>query len=422
MMRITGLMQNTSTVRTLQRQESEMDKVQNQLSTGQKIQTPGDDPAAATNQMFFRTRVNELDQFNKNIYDGTARLNLMDGELGRVNEIVQRVRVLAVQASNGIYQGDRGFELKQAIAAEIDQHLRALIDIGNGKDATGLPLFGGFTVERMPFEPITASVTGLKGINLENQIVGVEYRGDIGRRLLEVERSQYVDINMPGNQALWGTNFTVTGSIDNAGYVAPSDQAFRIDGVEVRVQAGDTIDDIIDKINHVGIDVKASKIGQDYISLHSTAPHQIWLEDMEGGTVLKDIGLVNPDKSRPPNNYADTARVSGLSLFDVLIKFRNDLMAGDQLEISGRDLGNLDEALDNTLRHRAQIGARQNRLEEHTKRVAWDKTYMQELLANSEGIDVPETIMNLKWLESVHNYALNVGARIIKPTLMDFLK
>ncbi|HOE21310.1 MAG TPA: flagellar biosynthesis protein FlgL, partial [Spirochaetota bacterium] len=42
--------------------------------------------------------------------------------------------------------------------------------------------------------------------------------------------------------------------------------------------------------------------------------------------------------------------------------------------------------------------------------------------SKSEGIDFPETIMNFRWLESVHNNALAVGARSIKPTLMDFLR
>ena len=41
----------------------EMDKVQNQLATGQRISRPGDDPSAATNQMYYRSRVNELEQF-----------------------------------------------------------------------------------------------------------------------------------------------------------------------------------------------------------------------------------------------------------------------------------------------------------------------------------------------------------------------
>jgi len=114
--------------------------------------------------------------------------------------------------------------------------------------------------------------------------------------------------------------------------------------------------------------------------------------------------------------------MSGMSLFDTIIKFRNDLFAADQREVGGRDLGLLDDSINNLLRHRSEVGARQNRLEEHMKRVSWDKTYMTDVLAKSEGIDVPETIMNLKWLETVHQYSLNVGSRIIRPTLMDFLR
>ncbi|MCB1167591.1 MAG: flagellar biosynthesis protein FlgL, partial [Leptospiraceae bacterium] len=75
MMRTTGIMQNNSLVRNLARHQYEMDKVQNQLATGQKITRPGEDPAAATNQMYYRTRVNELDQFEQNIEASLGRLN-----------------------------------------------------------------------------------------------------------------------------------------------------------------------------------------------------------------------------------------------------------------------------------------------------------------------------------------------------------
>jgi len=44
------------------------------------------------------------------------------------------------------------------------------------------------------------------------------------------------------------------------------------------------------------------------------------------------------------------------------------------------------------------------------------------MLSKTEGIDYAETIMNFKWLESVHQYALAVGAKSIKSTLMDFLR
>ena len=415
-------MKNERLTHNVQRHQRLFDKVQNQLATGRRIDRPGDDPAAAANQMYFRTRVEELDQFERNLTHSRNRLQLVDGELGRVTDILQRVRVLAVQGSNGIYQGDDHFELRNAIAKEIDQHLREVIQIANGRDATGRPLFGGHVTERVPFEAVESNVRGLGGIELENQIVTVRYNGDIGKQLREVERDQYIDVNVPGNKAFWGTNMTVTGGVDTSGYRAATDQAFKIDGVEIRVAAGDTVDDIIDKINNSNLEVKASKIGQDFLSLHGTSPHQIYLEDMNGGTALQDLGLVNTDKTQPPDNYADTARVSGLSMFDVLIKFRDDLINGDQLEIGGRDIANLDAALNNLLRHRAEAGARFNRVEEHEKRVAWDSTYMQELLVKSEGIDFSEASVELKYLETIHQYALNVGARVIRPQLMDFLR
>ncbi|MFN3604267.1 MAG: flagellar hook-associated protein 3 [Leptonema sp. (in: bacteria)] len=422
MNRITGIMQNQNLIQYIQNQKINMDQFQNQLATGQRILRPADSPSNAANQMFLRTRLNEINQFEKNAMESLDRWNLIDGQLSKVTDILQRVRVLAIQASNGIYQGDNAFELKEAIASEIDQHLRALIDIGNSFDAIGRPLFGGFTVERKPFEPIVADIETPEGIKLENQIVGVEYRGDIGKRLIEIEKDQYIDVNLPGNKVFWGTNFTITGSVDTSGYLATSNQKFKIDGVEIQVQVGDTIDDIIDKINKAGIEVRASKVGQDNLSLHTLTPHQIWLEDIEGGTVLQDLGLINPEQSSPPNNYNPNAKIDGFSLFDVILKFRNDLLKGDQLEISGMDIGNLDLALENILRYRSEAGARQNRLEEQIKKISWDKLFTTEILSKNEGIDYSETIMNLKWMENVFNYSLNVGARIIRPTLLDFLR
>jgi len=422
MIRITNMMQNNSLVRNLNRHQVNMDETQNQLGTGLRIRKPSDDPSGAANQMYFRSRINELKQYQENSQDGYQRLQQVDGVLDKMGEIFQRVRVLTVQASNGIYQGDKGFELEVAIGKEIDQHLRAIVDLANARDATGQPLFGGHVTERPPFEPIESKVKGLQGLELKNQYVGVEYRGDIGEQIREIEKAEYIPVTIPGNKVFWGTNVSVTSKVDNSGYSASSDQVFKIDGVEIHVSVGDTIDDIIDKINNSPLEVKASKLAQDNISLSSTAPHQIWLEDFGGGSVLKDIGLIEPTNSEPPNNYSRSATVTGLSVFDVLIQLRNDLVQKDQERIGGRDLGDLDLALENILRHRATVGARMNRLEEHEQRLSFDEMYVTELLSKNEGIDFPETIMNMKWLETIHGYALNVGAKIIKPSLMDFLR
>lgn len=421
-MRITNQISNNTLVNTLARHQSQLDETQNQLGTGLKISRPSDDPSATTNNMYFRSRVNELDQFMKNATEGKARLQQVDGQLERVTEILQRVRVLTVQASNGIYQGDKGFELEVAIGKEINELLKATIDIANTRDVTGRYLFGGHTIDRPPFEAMEAKMKGLKGIEIQDQIVGVEYRGDIGDQVREIERGEYMGVNVAGNKAFWGTNMSITANRDSSEYAATSDQKFKIDGVEISISAGDRLDDIIDKINSSPLDVKASKLGSDNITLSSTSPHQIWLEDSDAGTVLRDLGLVEVNYSEPPTNYSKEATVAGNSIFDVMIQLRNDLTAKDQERISGRDLADIDMALENILRHRSIVGAKMNRLEEHEKRIDFDKSFMAELLAKNEAIDFPETIMNLKWLETIHQSALSVGSKVIKPTLMDFLR
>jgi flagellar hook-associated protein 3 FlgL len=421
-MRITNQISNNTLVNTLGRHQSEMDSVQNQIGTGIKIQIPSDDPSTAANNMYYRTRLHELDQFGVNANEGKSRLKQVDGELERVTEILQRVRVLTVQASNGIYQGDKGFELEVAIGKEINEHLKALVDIANTRDLTGRYIFGGHKIDSAPFEAIEAKMKGLKGIETTDQIIGVEYRGDIGEQLREIERGEYVSVNLPGNKVFFGTNMSLTSIKDASAYSASSDQKIRIDGVEIPISAGDTIDDIIDKINSSALEVKATKLGQDNLTLTTTAPHQIWLEDMEGGTVLKDLGMIEINNSEPPSNYSKEATLVGNSIFDVLIQLRNDLTAKDQERISGKDLGEIDLALENVLRYRSVVGAKMNRMEEHEKRIDFDKTFMTELLAKSEGVDFPEAIMNLRWIETIHQYALSVGSKIIKPTLMDFLR
>ena len=67
----------------------------------------------------------------------------------------------------------------------------------------------------------------------------------------------------------------------------------------------DTVDDIIEKINRVGIEIRADKVGQNYLSLYSTSSHQPWLEDVGNSTVLKDLGLLSNDPLATPNEYSD---------------------------------------------------------------------------------------------------------------------
>lgn len=100
-----------------------------------------------------------------------------------------------------------------------------------------------------------------------------------------------------------------------------------------------------------------------------------------------------------------------------------DNMVNDRgKEISNVDIEKLQENLDQVLACRAKIGARVNRLEMTSNRMKDQEINYTKLQAEVESADPAEVIMQLKTQENVYRSALSVGARIIQPTLMDFLR
>jgi flagellar hook-associated protein 3 FlgL len=71
---------------------------------------------------------------------------------------------------------------------------------------------------------------------------------------------------------------------------------------------------------------------------------------------------------------------------------------------------------------RSELGAKQNRVEMMENRLATQEVITTKVMSNNEDIDYEKTITELISQESVHRAALSVGARIIQPTLVDFLR
>jgi flagellar hook-associated protein 3 FlgL len=420
MNRVTNQMINNTMSHNLQRHQAEMDRIQESLATGKNVRMPRDNPTATTNQMLYLSRMSEVDQYLSNINESKSKLDEVDTALQSTMRIFQRLRVLTVQGANGIYTS---FELKEAAATEINELLEEIVNIANTKGATGRSIFGGYQTgtedQPNPFVPIYQTLTAG---NQGNAMIGVEYRGNIGGMKREVSKGEYMDVNIPGNWVFWATNQILTSNRDASNYSSATNQSIKIDGKEISISAGDNLDLLIDKINNAGLSVRATKGGRNNLIFETTTPHQIWLEDVGSGSVLKDVGLLNTNFPDPPNNIDPTVTVGGMSIFEMAIQLRDDLVRGDQELVGGRDLGLIDIALENILKHAAAVGARENRVDELAKRTEYDKSNISELLAKSEGIDYAETIMNFKWLESIHQYALAIGAKTIRQTLMDFLR
>ncbi len=95
----------------------------------------------------------------------------------------------------------------------------------------------------------------------------------------------------------------------------------------------------------------------------------------------------------------------------------------DDLDTVGGDaLAKLDEALDHLLRVRADVGARINRLQLAGARMHELELNVEELIGDNESVDIAAAIIDLKVSENSYRSALASGARIIQPSLLDFLR
>lgn len=108
-------------------------------------------------------------------------------------------------------------------------------------------------------------------------------------------------------------------------------------------------------------------------------------------------------------------------LFEFVDDLSRKIIAGKLPQV-GNELAGHDSRLQDLLLYRSTIGARINRLELQTNRLTSTEESLTTLLSNTEDANEAEVIMNLKLQENVYNAALAAGARIIQPTLMDFLR
>lgn len=411
-MRVTSGMIGDNLINIVKRNAEKMLNIQNNVATGRKNRLPRENPVEVGHSIGYNRVLFELEQFEKNVDDGKARLNLADAALGSATDILQRIRELGVQGANGIYTK----EDRAKIAAEVEDLLEELISIANTK-YKGKALFAGNDTLEDPFK-VRRTFFKYAGRDVVDT---VEYFGDMGKLNREISRESIVSVNVPGNEAFWAENVSVFSSVDATDYIVPADSTVRINGVEVPLKAGDNIEMIVQRLNNAQIPIRASVNRMNGgIILETSSARDIWVEDIKGSTVMRDLGVISGDT--PPKNISPTARHFGGSVFDMVKRLRDSLYMNDVEDLGSRALGGMDLALENILKYRAELGARANRLDIVKMRIIHDRTDFEDILSKNEDVDVAEQITKLKTLELAYRSALGVSARIIQPTLLDFLR
>jgi len=99
----------------------EVDKSMERLSSGMRINRAGDDASGLAVSEKMRTQIQGLRQAERNTEDGMSFVQTTEGYLNQTTGILQRIRVLAVQSSNGIYTDQDRQLIQVEVSALVDE-------------------------------------------------------------------------------------------------------------------------------------------------------------------------------------------------------------------------------------------------------------------------------------------------------------
>jgi flagellar hook-associated protein 3 FlgL len=121
-------------------------------------------------------------------------------------------------------------------------------------------------------------------------------------------------------------------------------------------------------------------------------------------------------------NWNNTARVSGGSVFDMVVRLRDAMLRGDSEYIGGLGLLGIDLALNNIIEKSGKNGSRQERAEMAWQRINSQIPNITGMFDREAGLNMETAAMELKMAQFAHQAALQTAAKIIPPTLLDFLR
>jgi flagellar hook-associated protein 3 FlgL len=399
-MRISTRQIYTQGIEAFQQQQQKLAKLQQQISSGVRLNKPSDDPAAASRVLELEQDVSVNLQYQANINLAEQRLGQQDAVMKTYADLLNRVRELALQGNSGSL--DR--VSRNAIAVELDERLSELYSLANTTDANGDYLLAGYQNSNLPF---TRATTG--------SIDHVSFNGDDGTRSIQISKVRQMEIDISGQSIFMeipsATALREIPAVANAGsgVIAPAsvvDSSVYVPGdYEIRFVAPGVYD-VFDVAGGVNIVTGATYTDSQDINFQGVQT------SITGVPVAGDVFTVSPGQ------YQDVfSMVSNLA--DTLRNAPTDAVRAANI---AQSLGDLDAALDVSLNIRTTVGGKLNAIESQRDENEAQVLVAEKTLSSLRDTDLAEAISQLTLEQTTLEAAQAVFARITSSSLFNFLK
>lgn len=343
-------------------------KAMEKLSSGQRINRAGDDAAGLAISEKMRGQIRGLDQASRNAQDGISMIQTAEGALGETQNILQRMRELAVQAGNDTNTTDDRKQIQQ----EINQLTNEVNRISNTTEFNTQKLIDGSAEKGFKLQI---------GAN-ENQSMTIDIK-DMGSEALGITTEDKIK---------YGQGATPLD--DDISIDANKDLTIEIKGVKDSIViasgggGGTTIkkEDLVTKINSAlkdaGLDATV-KLDNDKKLV------------VEG----KDFDKLTSVKHDTNNLSGAIASTETDEFVNPITDGTNDTATGSALDVSNHEnaksaITAFDKAINTVSTERAKLGAFQNRLEHTIANVDTSAENLQAAESRVRDVDMAKEMLN----------------------------
>ncbi len=301
---------NVSTAYLFDRATDRMSTLQNQLattqaqlSTAKQVLSPSDAPDQAAAIQRLKGEIQRQESHANTMEVALRRYSAEETAIRSANDIVIRIKELALQAANDTYGPDD----RRAIAVEMQALRDQLLSLGNSRDDSGNYLFSGTRVTTPPFA--------------EDADGTVNYMGDQTRTRIPAGVERDVSYTRSGTDVMArviradGSSMSFFDALD--ALIAGTDG-----GDGAGIQSGlDSLDQMISNLTfslaEVGADQNVVQSQLDVIS-ETTLRLKSTLSDVEDLNYAEAVTRMNKEMMAMEAAMGSFAKISGLSLFDYI--------------------------------------------------------------------------------------------------------
>jgi len=288
-----------STLTSVLKSTSNMSKLQEQISTGKKINRPSDDPAGTRNILNLRSDDLRLDQYASNIKTATSALNFNESTLNTVADVIQRITELTIQGVSDT----AGQETRNINAGEINQLLETILQSANSK-RFGSFIFAGTETTTEPFE-ITR--------NSKGEIDSVTYNGNREKIEYNIGPNTNAQVNQTGAEIFMDTDLfgAVIRVRDNLADGTISFARTELDNLETSAQ---NIRNSIAKAGGIAstLELSGNRIEQTKLSLRET------LASTESADIAETILKLTEQQNIYEASLASSSYIFRTSILDYI--------------------------------------------------------------------------------------------------------